>query len=164
MVFIGSLLALGSTSALAQRAPRFGGEVSEADDAQAKALEQAKQQLAADPAWIAGTNSFSPLCEALSKGQLEVARFLLEHGADPNNLGDTKPYPNAYEWPLNYALACSSNWRPLAELLVHSGAKIDNAVLYFEYNSDGSKAQSEANRERLLWLIDNGFDLNTPTG
>lgn len=56
----------------------------------------------------------TPLTKAVTAGQIEVVRFLLDHGADINGAG----------YPINVAV--KSGNRTMVELLIKRGAKIDD--------------------------------------
>jgi len=119
-------------------------------------LDEVKTILAAHPTFLSGTENQSPLQAAVSNGQLEVTRFLLDKGADPN----TSNYNGS---PLSQAVTrYDANWKPLAELLVAKGADVNasdensNQTILGRTLQNGSNGQTE----RVQWLLDKGADVN----
>jgi Ankyrin repeats (3 copies) len=88
----------------------------------------------------------SPLHMAIVFGHLSLARWLLEHGADPNprtRYGDT---------PLNVMLdpPLPAHWREAVELLMQHGA--DPAIA----NDDGESPLDRARRLPAIWAAVGG--------
>jgi ankyrin repeat protein len=81
---------------------------------------RASQELAADPGYLAAENSFgwAPLHFAAFAGNTDVAKLLLDRGADINRRANTK-FRNT---PLQVALL--SGQEQMAELLVSRGADV----------------------------------------
>jgi ankyrin repeat protein len=93
---------------------------------------------------------WTPLFRSVMNGSLEISKFLLESGADPNignNLGET---------PLHQS--CENNHLEITELLLQHGADI-NAI-----QTDGTSALHNAvrkgNYEIVRILVERGADTN----
>jgi len=123
--------------------------------ASAGKLDEVKAILAAHPTFLQGTENQTPLQAAVSNNQLEVTRFLLDKGADPNagNYNGT---------PLSQAVGSyNAGWKPLAELLVAKGAKVNGSSensgqsILATALQNGNNGQSE----RVQWLLDKGADI-----
>ncbi len=120
-------------------------------------LERVKAILAANPEFVNGTEQQNPLGVAIGNSQVEVARYLLEHGADPNT-GSWNSTPLAQVLTRSFG----DKWKPLADLLVEKGADV-NALdesgvplllrLMQNGNGDGNS------KERVAWLLDHGINL-----
>lgn len=121
-------------------------------------LDQVKSILAANPSFLSGTENQTPLGAAVSNNQIEVARFLLEKGADPNAL----TYNSS---PLAQALdRYDANWKTLADLLVAKGADV-NAIDENYGQPLLSRALSNGNdrqKERVAWLLEHDASIYTP--
>lgn len=90
----------------------------------------------------------SALMLALYRGKLDIAKLLIENGADPNQVSDRK-------LPLQAALGWKGS-RPLVELLLEKGALINQSdghgMTPLKYAIDGP--------DRLRFLIERGADVN----
>ncbi len=121
-------------------------------------LEKVKAIVASNPEFVSGNDGQTPLGAAIGNGQLEIARFLLEHGADAS----AGSYGSS---PLSQAFGrYNDDWKPLAELLVAKGADVNapddsGQSLLVRALQNGSDRQ----KDRVAWLLAHGVDVNTPT-
>ena len=84
--------------------------------------------------------------------RLEKIRWLLKHGAQPS-------YPDMSDQPLSRALAyCHKRGRTVAGLLLAAGANVN--ALDFEGGNILKLARLCHDQELIVWLIDNGADVN----
>ncbi|RYG73776.1 hypothetical protein EON80_03020 [bacterium] len=109
----------------------------------------------ATPSLIAGKSAAeSPLLAAIQSGKVGIVTLLLGKGSDPNQLLDGQT-------PLTIALSLKDeNWKPLGELLLAGGAKIDGR------NRDGDTPLVRAMNfrdpwpdEKVEWLLARGADV-----
>lgn len=120
-------------------------------------LDRVKAIVATNPEFVSGTESQTPLGNALGNGRLEVATYLVEHGADPNigSWGNT---------PLTMVMSRSDgDWKPLADLLAAKGADVNGAddsgqPLLQRALQNGSDRQ----KDRVAWLLDHGANIYAP--
>ena len=118
-------------------------------------LDRVKTILTANPEFVNGTESQNPLGAAIGNSQVEVARYLLEHGADPNT-GSWNSTPLAQVLTRSFG----DKWKPLADLLVEKGADVNALdesgipiLLRLMQGGDGNQ------KERVTWLLDHGINL-----
>ncbi len=119
-------------------------------------LAAVKVAIEADAKLLSGTGrSQSPLYTAIQSGKSDIVAYLLEKGADPN--------AEIYSYsPLATAIASyNDNWKPVAELLLAKGAKIEatdtegQSILTRTLGNGGS-----AQKEKIAWLLSKGADIN----
>ncbi len=120
-------------------------------------IERVKAIITSNPEFVSGTESQTPLGVAVTGGQVEIASFLLEHGANPN-VGDWN------STPLAQAIArYDDKWKPLADLLAAKGADVNvldesGAPLLQRVLQNGGERQ----KDRIVWLLDHGANIYTP--
>jgi ankyrin repeat protein len=101
------------------------------------------------------STGFTPLCEAVSNGSLEICRILLLFGADVNTKGN---YVDGDYTPLQMAVRAGKS--AIFQVLLEAGAIID---INFIYNNNASLLQYAIynnDHETARKLIDLGADLN----
>ncbi|BCM91328.1 hypothetical protein IAD21_03198 [Abditibacteriota bacterium] len=121
-------------------------------------LDRVKAIIASNPEFVSGTEAQSPLGAAVAAGQLEIARFLLEHGADPNSGGwNTTPLAQIMG-------RYDDKWKPLADLLAEKGADVNASddsgqSLLQRALQNGNDRQ----KDRVVWLLDHGANIYAPS-
>ncbi|RYX82548.1 hypothetical protein EON83_19155 [bacterium] len=115
--------------------------------------------VASRPEYVNGIATEIPLTAAVRAGQLEIARFLLDHGANPNYGGW-----NGTPLPLTQAfLSQDDKWRSFAELFVQHGASLKTTETpgqtLLHQVLQGSNPQK---KEQVEWLLAHGADVNIP--
>jgi ankyrin repeat protein len=92
----------------------------------------------------------TPLCRAVSLRDLEIARYLLEHGAHPNPSREDECAP----------LVVASQWAnpDMIELLVQFGARLDQRDFYKKSALDAAYASGRS--ENMKALVNLGADTN----
>ena len=125
-------------------------------------LETVRQLLDDNPAWIhtVGSHGRTMLWEAAYRGKLEIARFLLERGADINLPGCYHIQHRLEITP--YCVARSKGRDLVADYLLAQGATIDihTAVYLGDYDAVRSHLNNDAN------LVNSGYlqSVMLPTG
>lgn len=124
-------------------------------------LDRVKLILEANPEFISGNDSQTPLSSAISNGQVEVTRYLLEKGADPNSGG----------WDSNPLMAAinryDDKWRALADLLAEKKVDVNAADGQGNGLTPLQRVLQNSNdrqRERVQWLLDHGASIYTGRG
>jgi len=153
------------SSASAQTGGESGSEIAVTDDEE-KEIRRIQEMIRNSPDLINAPRleDGTPLFQAAMKGQLQVARFLLEHGAKVNaNAGSqTKMWDR---WTPLIA-AANGGHRAMVELLLNRGADVDakgpdNAPLHFAAkNGFGGVAEVLLARKANVNLA--GKDASTP--
>ena len=101
------------------------------------------------------SNGFTPLHAALQGGKLEIVRFLLEHGADANAVGNRE-----IGEPTSLFMAITYNTDPeFVRLLIQYGADVNQAVFAEEITPIYSATQ-ENRVEMLQCLLEAGANVN----
>ena len=121
---------------------------------EAVTLLETKPELVKLPVHIA---DWKPLHLAAALGQVEVVRWLLQHGADAN-------VATKFETPLQFAAMCGST--EIINLLVASGAKLDdidapNISITREYYSPLTTAAGFGRLEAVRLLLDKGTPIES---
>lgn len=109
-----------------------------------------------------GKSGFTYLLYAIYIEQYDVAKILLENGADPS-VRCIVSFPDGEEELTPLSVVCGNHWYPMKyyKLLVENGANINDPrmpALPICIAMSGKK------KEKVIYLIEHGADLNLPWG
>ncbi|RYX82549.1 ankyrin repeat domain-containing protein [bacterium] len=112
-------------------------------------LDRVKAIVATNPEFVSGNESQSPLAAAVSNTQVEVVRFLLENGADPNAGGwNTTPLAQVMS-------RYDDKWKPIADLLADKGADVnaldESGMTILQRTLQNN---NERQKDRVVWLLE----------
>lgn len=123
------------------------------NDVDGLTLDDIRSYCAASPAYVAELDEFgyTPLIAACGKGKLEIARALLEAGADPNYVA-----PDGMT-PIKAAIPGAGRPfnRALLDMLLDAGAKLNTGC-----EPPLHLAVAQGNADLVTYLIEHGADPN----
>jgi L-ascorbate metabolism protein UlaG (beta-lactamase superfamily) len=96
-------------------------------------------------------NGGTPLCNAARRGNTDVAKTLIEHGADVN------AHSSSGMTPLQDAIVNGHN--DITELLLNNGARCDSREQYYDHTAM-HQAAIKGNKVATELLLDTGVDVN----